>query len=133
MPRTTELAEHIFALSKRSWIAVSKQTAGLSETEFLSLEVLAELGRSYVGQIQKRVGVLPAQMSRLLRRLETAGFIRCQINQQDKRRIDVLITPAGRRAHATYRQAKLTPIITALERLTPEERAQFMELIQRMA
>ena len=133
MPRTTELAEHIFALSKRSWIAVSKQTAGLSETEFLSLDVLAELGRSNVGQIQKRVGVLPAQMSRLLRRLETAGFIRCQINRQDKRKIDVLITPAGRRAHAAYRQAKLTPIIAALERLTPEERAQFMELIQRMA
>ena len=132
MPESVQLAEQILAWSKLSWIGVSRQTADLSETEFLSLDHIVESGTANVGQINKHVGVLPAQMSRILRRIEGAGFIHCGINPQDKRKVDVEITAAGRRAHAAYRHAKLAPIAVALERLTPAERTRFMQLVQKM-
>ena len=122
MPATTRLAEAIFALSKRSWIETSRQTAELTEA-----------GTATVGQIQRQIGVLPAQMSRHLRRLRSAGFVTCQINRDDRRKVNVAITQSGGAVHAKYRRAKLAPIIAALERLTEHERSQFMGLVQKMA
>lgn len=133
MPATTRLAEAIFALSKRSWIETSRQTAELTEPEFLALDHLVEAGTATVGQIQRQIGVLPAQMSRHLRRLRSAGFVTCQINRDDRRKVNVAITQSGGAVHAKYRRAKLAPIIAALERLTEHERSQFMGLVQKMA
>ena len=56
-----------------------------------------------------------------------------EINRQDRRRIDVTITHAGRASHARYRDAKLAPILAALERLTQTERSQFMMLVEKMS
>ena len=133
MPQTTALAEQILALSKLSWIDVSKDTADLSETEFLALDYLTDAGTAHVGQIQQHVGVLPAQMSRMVRRLESAGFVRSAINPQDRRKVDVAITDSGRQVHGKYRRAKLAPVIEALDRLTAAERGQFMALVEKMS
>jgi DNA-binding MarR family transcriptional regulator len=133
MPQTGQLAEQILALSKLSWIDVSAETADLAETEFLALDYLTEAHSAHVGEIQKYIGVLPSQMSRMLRRLESAGFTRSAINPEDRRKVDVAITESGRQVHAKYRRAKLAPIVRALERLSQAERAQFMALVQKMS
>jgi DNA-binding MarR family transcriptional regulator len=132
MPETIRLAEHLLALSKSTWIEGSRDTADLSETEFLALDHLAEAGTTTVGVIQKHTGVLPAQMSRILRRLEDEGFVSTAMNRTDRRKVDVSLTDSGRRRHARYRQAKLAPLLAALERLTPEERSLFMGLVEKM-
>ena len=69
MLETRRLAEAILTLSKRSWIEASRETAELKESEFLALDYLSETGTATVGEVQKRIKVLPAQMSRLARRL----------------------------------------------------------------
>ena len=100
-------ADEVFDLSKESWIAQSrgktKKHPDLTETEFLTLDVLARAARSYtVGEIQREIGVLPAQMSRIIRSLEKKGgksLVQCRINPDDKRKIDVDLSPAGREAH----------------------------------
>ena len=95
-------------------------TTRLAEPEFLALDHLVEAGTATVGQIQRQIGVLPAQMSRHLRRLRSAGFVTCQINRDDRRKVNVAITQSGGAVHAKYRRAKL-------------ERSQFMGLVQKMA
>jgi len=87
MPEIAVLAEQILALSKLSWIDVSRKTADLSETEFLALDRLTDVGTAHVGAIQKHVGALPAQMSRLLRRWVSSGFVTSDINRDDRRRV----------------------------------------------
>ncbi len=133
MHETRRLAEAILTLSKRSWIETSRETAELTESEFLALDYLADTGTSTVGEVQKHIKVLPAQMSRLVRRLQEVDLVSSEINRQDRRKIDVTITQAGRASHARYRDAKLAPILAALERLTKTERSQFMMLVEKMS
>jgi DNA-binding MarR family transcriptional regulator len=131
-------ADEVFELSKESWLAQSrgksKKQPDLSETEFLALDMLAKAGRSYtVGEIQRQVGVLPAQMSRIIRSLERKGakpLVQCRINPTDKRKIDVELTAAGREAHRLYREVKLGAIQKSLEVLAERDREEFMRLLR---
>ena len=133
MPETAQLATAILALSKKSWIEASRDTSEVTESEFLALDHLADAGTVTVGEVQKCIKVAPAQMSRILRRLEGGGFVTSDINREDRRRIDITITESGRAVHAKYRKAKLAPILAALERLSSEERAAFMQLVNKMS
>lgn len=133
MPETANLAEAILALSKKSWIEASRQTAEITESEFLALDYLTGVGTATVGETQQHIKVVPAQMSRMLRRLESAGFSTSDINREDRRKVDITTTESGRAVHAKYRRAKLAPIIAALERLTSDERAAFMQLVNKMS
>lgn len=136
-----EFADEIFDLSKDIWAAQSRSRSGrdqteLSETEFLALDTLEKSDRTLsVGEIQRHIGVLPAQMSRIIRSLETKGgqaLIRCQINPEDKRKIDVELTPAGRKAHHAYRQLKLASIQKMLGTLNDADRQEFMRLLRQI-
>ncbi len=129
MPETAQLAEAILAMSKRSWIEASGE---ITESEFLALDYLAEVGTATVGETQQHIKVVPAQMSRLLRRLQSAGFVTSGINREDRRRVDMTISESGRAVHGKYRTAKLAPIIAALDRLSRDEREAFMTLINKM-
>ena len=133
MPETASLAEAILAMSKKSWIEASRETAEITESEFLSLDYLVEVGTATVGETQQHVKVVPAQMSRLLRRLESAGFVTSDINREDRRRVDITVTESGRAIHAKYRKAKLAPIVAALERRSHDEREAFMKLVNKMS
>lgn len=133
MPRTVELAESIFLISKLSWRDASQKTTQLTESEFLALDYLAGAGTATVGAVKDHIRVLAAQMSRLVRSLEDAGFVTCELNSADRRRVNLTITKTGRKAHEKYREAKLAPIVQALERLTADEREQFMTFVEKMA
>lgn len=142
MPLTPEskkaldaMAQEIFDLYLLVAAARSRRPAGpddLSETEFLTLDVLAREQPLTVGDVQKRIGVLPAQMSRIVRALEEEGgrgYVDCKINPQDRRRIDVSLTQAGRDAHERYRAVRLGSITHILSVLGLDDRAHFMRIL----
>jgi DNA-binding MarR family transcriptional regulator len=131
-------ADEIFELSKESWLAQGRRKGKMhpeiTETEFLALDILAKAAQAKtVGEIQREIGVLPAQMSRVIRSLESKGvkpLVQCRINAQDKRRIDVELTPAGREAHRSYREIKLGTIQKSLETLSERDRSEFMRILR---
>jgi DNA-binding MarR family transcriptional regulator len=133
-----EFALEVFELSKNVWAAQSRAKARdgaeLSETEFLALDLLVRAEHPLsVGEIQRQIGILPAQMSRVVRALESkseAPLISCRINQEDKRKIDVELTPAGVAAHRAYRQAKLGSIEKILLSLDNADREEFMRILR---
>lgn len=133
-----EFMEEMFELSKELWAAQSRlrgrAQAELTETEFLALDILNKAEHTLnVGDIQRQVGVLPAQMSRIIRSLETKGdqpLISCRINPEDKRKVDVEITTAGRQAHRSYRQMKLGSIERLLLTLSEDDRQEFMRILR---
>jgi len=131
------LAEEIFDLTTLSWRARSRQRsksgADLGETEFLALDLLVRKEPRSVGELQRSIGILPAQMSRVIRSLEGKhgrSLIQCGINPTDKRRIDVRATDAGRRAHRTYRAARVQTTVSVLGRLRERDRTEFMRLLR---
>ena len=135
-----DLAEEVFELSTMSSIVRHSSKTGaagrqLSEAEFLAMDALAKESPLTVGAIQRAVGVLPAQMSRIVRALEDreeAALIACEINPKDRRQIDVKLTAAGRKAYRAYRQVRLGQTMEVLRELSPVDREEFMRLLRLM-
>lgn len=133
-------ADEIFELSADAWRAQSRERGKLgvelSETEFLALDILAKADRPLtVGEIQREIGILAAQMSRVIRSLETKAakpLVHCSINASDKRKIDVELTEAGREAYHEYRRLKLGTMQQVLEKLNEQDRNEFMRILRRM-
>lgn len=133
-----EFVEEIFSISRDFWTAHARSRGRheteITETEFLTLDLLMQsTGTLTVGDIQRHIGVLPAQMSRVIRSLENKGdqaLIACKINQADKRKIDVELTDAGRKAHAEYRRIKLGSMEKMLLSLSEQDRKELMRLLR---
>jgi DNA-binding MarR family transcriptional regulator len=134
------LADEVFDVSADAWRAQSRDRGKLgielSETEFLALDILAKAdGPLTVGQIQREIGILAAQMSRVIRSLETKAdrpLVRCSINLSDKRKVDVELSEEGREAHHAYRELKLGTMQRVLEELSKEDRNEFMRILRKM-
>lgn len=132
----SQMAEEIFALTVMSWRQriTSRQSdaSELSETQFLTLDSLVNAGSSLtVGEIQRSIGVLPAQMSRIIRSLES-GFakplIQCVLNTTDKRKIDVTLSALGKRLYDEFRGARLAKTVDILQHLTDHDRQEFIRI-----
>ncbi len=132
-----QFAEEVLDVSKQFWVAQSqskgKKQPEITETEFLALDILTHSSPQTVGDIQRQIGVLPAQMSRIVRSLEHKGdapLIHCMINSQDKRKIDVELTEAGRQMHQTYREIKLGNIEKMLAAMNEHDRNELMRILR---
>jgi len=133
-----EFAEEIFEASRDIW-AIQSRSKGraqteITQTEFPALDFLAKAEHSVtVGDIQRHIGVLPAQMSRIIRALESKSeqpLITCKINPEDKRKVDVELTPAGRQAYESFRHVRLAMTEKILQALNEEDRAEFVRLMR---
>lgn len=129
-----QMAEEIFGLTVMGWRQrVSRHHgAELSESQYLTLDTLVHAaGTLTVGEIQRGIGVLPAQMSRIIRSLESGfdkALIGCELNQTDKRKIDVKLLPEGRKAYDDFRQARLSKTVEILKHLPEEDRREFVRI-----
>lgn len=135
-----DMALFVFELTKRTWFESQREKLkggyDLSESEYLALAALENVTSLSVGELRKHVGVLPAQMSRILKALEQRydeKLVLCSINSKDKRKIDVSITPRGRRAVEAYRQAKIKASIAAFEALSDRDLAYMAGILEKMA
>jgi DNA-binding MarR family transcriptional regulator len=135
--RLDELAHHLFDVVTRFCLAVPRgrrRSGDLKEIEFLTLSLLHKREKLIVGDIQRQLGVLPAQMSRIIRALETRDrpLIACRINAQDKRKIDVALTPAGMAAFQEYQAARVRTISSLLNHLGDDDLNDLQRLIGKL-
>jgi DNA-binding MarR family transcriptional regulator len=87
-----------------------------------------------VGDIQRLLGVLPAQMSRIIRSLENrpGSLISCRINPNDKRKIDVRVTETGAKALLDYQSVRVQRIAELLHDLPEEDREDLTRLLDKV-
>ena len=130
------LARRIFAITVRTWIGSQREKMkggyDLSESEFLALAALESADCLSVGELRREVGVLPAQMSRIIKALEhryDEKLVVCSINAKDKRKIDVAITARGRRAVEAYRRAKILATVDALRSLSDKDLSALLRIL----
>src|SRR5438445_5986016 len=111
-----------------------RRSGELKEVEFLTLALLHEHRTMIVGDIQRLLGVLPAQMSRIIRSLETRErpLISCQINPQDKRKVDVCLTPFGEKALLEYESSRTDRLVQLLRDLPEEEQEDLNRLVDKL-
>jgi DNA-binding MarR family transcriptional regulator len=124
--RTEDLARGVFDLVTQVCLANPRgrrRPGDLKEVEFLTLSLLHQHRTLIVGEIQRQLGVLPAQMSRIIRSLEARDrpLIACRINPQDKRKIDVALTAAGVTAFREHQGGRIRVIAGLLDRLAEDD------------
>jgi DNA-binding MarR family transcriptional regulator len=111
-----------------------RRPGDLKEVEFLTLTILHERGKMIVGDIQRILGVLPAQMSRIIRSLEDRDrpLITCQINPRDKRKVDVCMTPAGEKALTEYEAVRTNRLVELIRDLPEDEQEELNRLVDKL-
>ena len=124
--RLEELAHQVFDVVTRFCQVVPrgrKRTGDLKDIEFLTLSLLNQREPLIVGDLQRQLSVLPAQMSRIIRSLEARErpLIACRINGTDKRKIDVILTVAGRAAFLEYQTSRVRTISSLLAKLSTDD------------
>ena len=74
-------------------------------------------------------------MSRIVRSLEEQGgrgYVECKINPKDRRRVDVTLTEAGKKAYDAYRTARQSTMYEVLRVLAPQDRFEFMRMMRQL-
>jgi DNA-binding MarR family transcriptional regulator len=137
-PQAEALAHDLYDVLTHLCLTVprSRRRSGdLKETEYLTLAILQERGTMIVGDIQRLLGVLPAQMSRVIRGLEMRDrpLVTCRINVQDKRKIDVDLTPAGEKALQDFQASRVRRITEVVSDLDEGQQEELRGLLRRLA
>ncbi len=135
--RVQEIAQDLFDLITQFCLVSPRgrrRSGDLKEVEFLTLSLLHHHDTLIVGDIQRQLGVLPAQMSRIIRSLETRErpLIACRINSHDKRKIDVALTPEGIAAFLEYQSARIGSIHHLIGKLAEEDLDDLQRLLAKL-
>jgi DNA-binding MarR family transcriptional regulator len=135
--RIEDLAHELFDVVTQiclSTLRGRRRTGDLKEVEFLSLSLLQANGTMIVGDIQRVLGILPAQMSRIIRSLENRDnpLIECRINPRDKRKIDVCLTSTGERALAEYQGVRVGRLIGKLQSMSDDDQEELLRVLNKL-
>ena len=135
--RVEEIAHDLFEVVTQicmSALRGRRRAGDLKEVEFLTLSILHAHNTMIVGDIQRLLGVLPAQMSRVIRALENRErpLISCRINPRDKRKIDVCMTAAGEKMLQEYRGVRVGRIVELLRNLPEDEQEDLVRLLEKL-
>jgi DNA-binding MarR family transcriptional regulator len=135
--RVEELALELFDVVTQiclSTLRGRRRSGELKEVEFLTLSLLHANGTMIVGDIQRVLGILPAQMSRVIRALETRErpLIECRINPRDKRKIDVALTPTGEKTLLDYQGARIGRIVERLQNLSDDDQEDLIRVLTKL-
>ncbi len=135
--RLVETAHNLFDIVTQFCLVAPRgrrRLGELKDVEFLTLAILHQHSTMIVGDIQRILGVLPAQMSRIIRALEglQPPYIHCRINAQDKRKIDVTLTESGERALLEYQDLRTQGIADVLRNMPEEELEDINRVIERL-
>ena len=131
------LAQNLFEAITQFCLAVPRprrRDGELKEIEFLTLSILRNHEPLIVGDIQRQLGILPAQMSRIIRSLEARErpLIACRINPYDKRKIDVGMTEDGLKAWHEHQGDRVTAISQMLGHMAETDLDNLGRLIERL-
>jgi DNA-binding MarR family transcriptional regulator len=136
-PRIEDLAHELFQVVTQiclSTLRGRRRAGDLKEVEFLTLSLLQAHGIMIVGDIQRVLGVLPAQMSRVIRALENRErpLIACRINTRDKRKIDVELTGTGEKALLDYQGKRVGWIVDQLSNLSDDDQEDLLRALNKL-
>jgi DNA-binding MarR family transcriptional regulator len=135
--REHDAAENLYAVvhhvARRLRAADSE--LGLSPTRFSVLGRLAFHGPRSIGELAAMEQVRSPSMTRLIADMESDGFVERNPLPDDRRKVEVRITPAGRRLVKRARNAKIALFRQALSEhgCTPEEVQPIVQVLARVS
>lgn len=107
--------------------------AALTPTQWAALVKLAALGEATQNALGRLTAMDPATAQGVVRRLIARGLVSRAADPSDRRTLKLTVTPAGRATVAAALPTAEAITAATLAPLSPDERALFLDLLQRMA
>jgi DNA-binding MarR family transcriptional regulator len=112
----------------------SLESTGLSLAKLGVLHHLANTERSLpLGQLAERLSCVKSNVTQLVDRLESDGYVRRVADPEDRRSVLAEITPAGREAYARGTCAQEAAHKRAIEVLTAEDQNRLAVLLEQLS
>ncbi len=137
MTQTTANARRLLSLFERMRAtkmdgAISRLHAlNLSFSHVRALHMLAAAPHLQMKDLAEKLGFTPPSVTALTRRLVATGMVQRQPHADDSRVALLSLTDDGRALLADIYQEQLKGMERLLDGLTPEEQAQFLDLMER--
>lgn len=134
MDHIEELTQLLIEFYERfsSWEHGVVKETGVTLPQMHTLEILGSCGEMRMKELAEKMGVTTGSLTVLVDRLVRAQLVERKPNEQDRRSIQVGLTPEGERHFREHHQlhAQLTQDIAGA--LTPEETALFLDMLRRV-
>lgn len=126
--------EQFVAVSRASKTETERRLSmyGVHVGQQFVLECLWDEDGLTPSEIAARIGIEAATLTRALRRMETAGLVRREPDEQDKRRIRTWLTEQGRDLHEPVSETMAQLQQDAISLLTEREAERLAELLGRV-
>lgn len=98
----------LFSLANETEREVARRL-GLNLTDYRALSALAQSGPVTVGKLAEDLGATPATATAIVSRMEARGYMARQRNTEDRRQVQVSVTPAAELAIMNL----MRPLMTA--------------------
>ena len=108
------------------------KAAHLTISQFGVLEALYHLGPLQPGQLAEKILKSSGNLTLVIDNLVKRGLVQRQRRADDRRCIDIQLTPAGRDLIADLMPGHVAGVVAAFAPLTPEEQAQLGDLCRRL-
>ncbi len=110
----------------------SSPTQSLTKQELYLLERLGGHGPSIMSALAEYLGVAVNTVTTVVDALERKGVVRRERAEDNRRKVWVQLTPAGRRVHQAYVAEQSRAAEFLLSALTPEEQQIYMVLMRKI-
>jgi DNA-binding MarR family transcriptional regulator len=125
--------QDLFTVMRRNRGRLATIESGLSLSQLSLLDAVATHGPLVVGQIAGHAGVSGPSATRMLKQLERDGVVTRHRSADDERKVVVDLTEHGRDLVERQRGALRDLQQRHYTSLTPQERENFVDVLQRMA
>ena len=106
---------------------------GLSESDIDALELLIDTGAATAGRISEAMGLTTGAVTRVIDRLEQAGYVRRTADPADRRRVVIEVVPERVATVESLLDSLGRAAAAEVERYTEEQLATINDFLSRMA
>lgn len=127
------LAEKMLSVRARlSHLPAGEAVSDACGGEFFALSLLLDDAPGCPSGLSRSMGVSSARIAALLKHLEQKGWISRSADEHDERRVNVLLTDAGRELINSRRREAIERVSAALRELGEEDAHEYVRLQQKM-
>jgi DNA-binding MarR family transcriptional regulator len=106
---------------------------GLSESDIDALELLIDTGAATAGKLAELMGLTTGAVTRVIDRLEQAGYVRRTADPADRRRVVVEVVPERVGSVESLLESLARASAAEVDRYSPEQLALINDFLSRMA
>lgn len=132
--KVSKLADLIFTLRQKCALKdhYVVRRAGISPAEYNCLMQFFEAGTIGMKGLGERLDITPGGVTRIITGLEEKGIVERRIDSEDRRGINVILTPEGERIVGDIRSTSLELHAEIIERIDPSSRQKVIDAVDQL-